>query len=117
MIFIDSDFIIDYLRGNGEIIDIIDNYSDNIATTEINVFEVMLGLHLKKNVSEKQIKAAKDFFNIIPVFFLNQGCGEKAAEIFSNLIKEGKGIDQNDCLIAAIILKNGHDKIVTSSVP
>ena len=107
MIFIDSDIIIDYFRGDESIVNILNKNSDEIATTEINVFEVMFGFYLKNNISEKKIKEAKEFFKNIEVFSFNQSCGKKAAELLSKLIKEGKQIDQNDCLIASMILKNG----------
>jgi len=115
MIFIDSDIIIDYFRGDESIVNILNENLDKIATTEINVFEVMFGFHLKKNISEKRINEAIKFFDSIDVFAFDYGCGEKSAELLSILIKEGKQIDQNDCLIASIILKNGFNKILTNN--
>ncbi len=115
MIFIDSDFIIDYLRNDKEAVNIINNQTEEIATTEINIFEVMFGICLRKNVSEKQISSANEFFSNLEVFPFDEDCGRKAAEILAGLIKEGREIDQNDCLIAAVILKNGFNKILTNN--
>ncbi len=115
MIFIDSDFIIDYLIGKENITTIINDFQEDIATTEINVFEVMFGIYLKQNVSQKQINSANEFFNNINIFPFSANCGEKSAEILSNLIKQGKEIDQNDCLIASVILENGYNKILTNN--
>ena len=115
MIFIDSDFIIDYLRGEKSTVTIINNIQEEIATTEINVFEVMFGIYLKQNVSQRQINSANEFFNNLKVLSFEQGCGKKSAEILSNLIKQGKEINQNDCLISSIILKNGYNRILTNN--
>ena len=53
MIFIDSDCIIDFLKGKKEAVDIIKRYKEKIATTEINVFEGLFGVYLKKNINDK----------------------------------------------------------------
>jgi len=115
MIFIDSDFIVDYLRGKENVITIVNNLQEEIATTEINVFEVMFGIYLKQNVSQRQIDLANEFFSNLKVFSFGQDCGKRTAQILSNLIKQGKEIDQNDCLIASVILGNGYNKILTNN--
>jgi len=115
MIFIDSDIIIDYLRGNEKVVNIVNNLEDEISTTEINVFEVMFGIHLKKELNQKQIDSAKEFFNTLNIFPFNSKCGEKSAEILTDLIKKGNEIDQNDCFIASIILENGFNKFLTNN--
>jgi len=115
MIFIDSDSIIDYLRGKENVTTVINNFQEEIATTEINVFEVMFGIYLKQNVSQKQINSANEFFSNLKIFSFSQGCGKKSAEILSSLIKQGKEIEQNDCLIASVILGNSYSKILTNN--
>ncbi|MEK6914719.1 MAG: type II toxin-antitoxin system VapC family toxin [Nanoarchaeota archaeon] len=115
MIFIDSDFIIDYLRGDENTIKIINNLKEDIATTEVNVFEIMYGLHIKQSINQDQIDSAKEFFNTLTIFPFNSNCGEKSAKILTKLIKEGKEIEQNDCFIASIILENRFNKILTNN--
>ena len=65
MICLDSDCIIDFLKGKKEAINVINKYNEEIITTEINVFEVLFGIYLKKEVSEKQEYIAKDDMRIL----------------------------------------------------
>ena len=112
MICIDSDCIIDFTRGKREAENIIGKYKNESVTTEINVFEVFLGLYNKKILNQEEENGIKMFFNSIEIIDRN-GWGIKASDIFLNLMRNGKIIDQNDCLIAGIMLANGCNKIIT----
>ena len=115
MIFIDSDFIIDFLKGKENTKEFIENYNGQVCTSQINVFEIFFGIFQKSKTDEKEINFAEDFFDSITVFPFDEKCGRISAKIFSSLIKEGKTIDQNDCFIGAIMLKNRIDNIVTGN--
>ncbi|PIN92274.1 PIN domain nuclease [Candidatus Pacearchaeota archaeon CG10_big_fil_rev_8_21_14_0_10_35_13] len=112
MICLDSDCIIDFLKGKEEAVMIVKKYEDEIFTTEINVFEVLLGVYLRDNY-EKEELVIKNFFGNIKKFSFDNQCGELSAKILADLIRGGKEINQNDCLIASIILKNGSHRIIT----
>jgi len=112
MICLDSDCIIDFLRGKKEAVLAVSKYKDYLSTTEINLFEVLVGINIKKIINEKEEIAAKLFFDsirILPALTF----GEYASKIFAQLVKDGKMMDQNDCLIAGIMLSNGCDQIMT----
>src|SRR3989344_1454945 len=113
MICLDSDCIIDFLRGKEEAIRIVERHKEELVSTEINIFEVFFGIYNKRNMSDNERNVAKNFFNSIPILHFNEGCGELAAKILSNLLKEGKVIEQNDCFIAATIMENDCNKIIT----
>ena len=115
MICIDSDFIIDYLRGKKEAVDFLAGVSEEIVTTEINVFEVFYGIYTKKEISLKEESVADSFFEAIRVLSLDENCGREGAKIFSQLEKKGAVIEQNDCLIASIIIKNGVREIISKN--
>jgi|SRR3989344_1193961 len=115
MICIDSDCIIDFLKGKKEAIEVIKKYMDEIVTTEINVFEIFLGIYIKNNISEKEEETTKQFFNSLNILNID-GWGVKAARIFCSLLKEGKMIEQNDCFISAIMIVNGCNKIITRNI-
>ena len=112
MIFIDSDCIIDFLRGKKEVVNIIDKHKEELVTTEINIFEVFAGIYKSKEIKEKKEQIAKAFFESLDILDC-KNFGRKGALIFCELIKEGKEIEQNDCLIAASLLINNCDKIIT----
>ena len=112
MICLDSDCIIDFLRGKKEAVLAVSKYKDYLSTTEINLFEVLVGINIKKIINEKEEIAANLFFDSIRILpALN--FGEYASKIFAQLVKDGKMMDQNDCLIAGIMLSNGCDQIMT----
>ena len=112
MIGIDSDCIIDFLRGKKEAINIVEKYKTELVTTEINVFEVFNGVFRNR---ENELQATRDFFESLDVLD-SIGFGEEVFFVFCELIKNGNEIDQNDCLIASILLLNGCDKIITRNV-
>lgn len=115
MIGIDSDCIIDFFKGREEAIKIIEKYKSELATTEINIFEIFNGIFRDKQRNQNEEQKAKDFFESLDILD-STGFGIKGASIFSELIKDGNELDQNDCLIAAILLINGCDKIITRNV-
>ena len=112
MICLDTDCIIDFLRDNEKAIKVISKYSDNLVTTEINVYEVFSGIYLYGKKGEMEI--AENFFDNINILNFG-GWGKKGANIFSNLIKKGQRLEHNDCLISAIAMVNGCSKIITNN--
>jgi predicted nucleic acid-binding protein len=115
MIFIDSDCIIDFLRGKESAKKVIEDCEDELATSQINVFEVFHGIFRQKDISEVETNSADSFFSSISVLPFDQKCGRVSAKIFSTLMKEGKLIEQNDCFIASIMLKNGVNTIISNN--
>ncbi len=113
MIGIDSDCIIDFLRGSGAAINVVDKFRGELATTEINRFEVFFGISLQKTFPQAEANAAHALFKAIPVFPFGQG--ERAAAILAALMKDGSAINQNDTLIAAALLANGCSGIITKN--
>ena len=63
MIFIDSDCIIDFLRGKERAKKVVEEYEDELSTSQINVFEVFHGIFKQKDVSESELNSADSFFN------------------------------------------------------
>lgn len=111
MICIDTDCTIDFLKNKKEAIEVVRKYKDDLVTTDINIFEIFIGIYTKEN-SEKESQYARGFFDSISILDMN-GWGEKAAEVLANLIKKGDVIEENDCFIASIMLSNGCNKIIT----
>ncbi|MFH1316730.1 MAG: PIN domain-containing protein [Candidatus Woesearchaeota archaeon] len=111
-LILDSSFIIDLLNNK------IDAFKKSkeieekeiIMTTSISVFET-----LKRIRSESEIKNTKDFFKGIIVLELNKNAGLIAGDIFRELLKKGKEIDSEDCMIAGIALIN-NEAVLTRNV-
>ena len=113
MICIDSDCIIDFLKGKKEVIDMIKNYDGELVTTEINKFEVLFGIYLKDKLNEAEENVVLSFFESIDILSFGKSYGKTAAKILTSLRKRGVTIDQNDCFTASIMIKNGCRDIIT----
>ncbi|MBS3089503.1 type II toxin-antitoxin system VapC family toxin [Candidatus Pacearchaeota archaeon] len=110
---LDSDCIIDFLKGKKEAIELIEKYKNEIVTTELNVFEIYVGIHQKEYKNSVEEKTVENFFNSITILPLDVGCGRRASELLASLMKVGKMINQNDILIASILQKNNVGSIIT----
>ena len=108
MICLDTNFIIDFLKKKKEAVGFIEKCEEEVVTTEINSFEVFIGIYGNKSIS------ARGFFDSIKILSGNQW-GEEAAKILADLIKEGKIIEVNDCLMISIMKANGCNRIVTNN--
>ena len=121
MIILDTNACIDYLNGVSEIKQAILKQEDLIHITSITVYEVNIGLErTKRKISEKRYhtlyKIWTEFVSGMEIFPLGYKEAEKAAEIYDNLESTGKIVDDNDILIAGIMLSNGIAKIITKNV-
>lgn len=115
MICLDSDCIIDFLKGDENAKRVVLEYMDEVVTTEINVFEIFLGIYQQKIANVQEEASAESFFNEIPVLSYGKGCGRNSARLLTDLRKKGEIIEQNDCHIASILRVNGCNKIITEN--
>jgi predicted nucleic acid-binding protein len=115
MIFIDSDCIIDFLRGKQKVVELVSKHVGEIVSSELNSFEVFFGIFNKENMSKNELISAENFFENIEVFGFDFQCGKISAKLLSDLKKKGIEINQNDCLIASVMIKNGISKIITGN--
>ena len=121
MIILDTNACIDYLNGNDEIQKTITEQEDLVHITSITVYEVSIGLErTKRKISEKRYnelyKTWLEFISSMEIFTLGYKEAEKAAQIYDILESKGNLIDDNDILIAGIMISNGITKIITRNV-
>lgn len=115
MIFIDSDCIIDFLRGDEKAVNIVADNLGEIVTSELNSFEVFFGIFNKRDIPKNELLSAEKFFETVNVLGFDSQCGKISAKILCDLKRRGVEINQNDCLIASVMFKNGIDKIITQN--
>ncbi len=118
MICLDSTFLIDFLRDDGETRTVAEKLELNgkLSTTEINAFEIASGIEqsdLSDDKKEEKMKQAEALFNRVELFSLDHEAALKAAEIIGELKRKGKSIDTLDSLVASIAITNGCEIIVT----
>src|SRR3989338_128354 len=97
MIVADTTLLIDFLRGKKEAIDILQNtQSKGLYTTEINLFELIIGTYAKKQEPEKDVEKIFAMLAQFIVLPLERRATIKAGEIAGTLIKRGQQIEQTD---------------------
>ena len=121
MIILDTSACIDHLNGNKDLKKIISEQENLVHITAITVYEINIGLErTKRKISEERYKQLykiwMEFISGMEIFPLSFKEAEKAAEIYDKLESKGQIIDDNDILIAGIMLSNGIKKIITKNV-
>ena len=110
MIVIDTNVVIEYLKGNEIIIQTVNEYSKNhgIGITYISEYELL-------KYSDKKNKVLEEFIENITVLYPDNTSAARSAEIFRKLRSSGDLINENDILIAGIALKNNNKFITLDS--
>ncbi len=108
---LDTTFLIDVIGGINETKSLFQE-KELLLTTQINMFEVIRGLYLRKAAPAK-IMQVMELFEHIAVLPLDDAAVVKSAEISATLIRSGQMISDNDCFIAGIALSKGISTIVT----
>ena len=113
--FVDTSIFVDCLRK--EVIPSSKSFLERVGneysgyTSSITVAELSVGAHLSK--SRDALERTLELLNIVEVIDLDSRIAIDAGKIYADLIRSGKRIELNDCLIAATALSLGINKIVT----
>ena len=121
MILLDTSACIDYLNGNKELKKKIEDQEDLIHITSITIYEMNIGFErTKRKITEQRYKQLYkpwlEFISSMEIFALGYKEAERAAEIYDALESQGQRIDDNDILIAGIMLTNGIKQLITKNV-
>jgi tRNA(fMet)-specific endonuclease VapC len=113
--FVDTSIFVDCLRK--EVIPSSINFLERLGdeysgyTSSITVAELSVGAHLSK--SPDALERTLELLNIVEVIDLDSRIALDAGKIYADLIRSGKRIELNDCLIAATALSVGINRVVT----
>ncbi len=100
-ICLDSDFLIDMLRGKEQpVIWMKENSDKKFCTTTINLFELFYGAY--KSNSIKEIESCERLLETLIVFSVSPNSAKIAGKIAANLDKTGNKVDFRDIIIASI---------------
>ncbi|TKJ19608.1 MAG: hypothetical protein CEE43_14965 [Promethearchaeota archaeon Loki_b32] len=121
MIILDTSACIDYLNGNEQIKKVLSEQESLFNLTSISIYEVNIGLErTRRIISEERYKKLykiwMEFISSMEIFTLGFKEAEKAAKISDALESKGQRIDDNDILIAGIMLSNGIKRIITKNI-
>ncbi len=113
MIGIDTTVVIDLFKGVPEVKQKILELNLPLCATMFTYLELMFGLDFEVANHKKEAEYYDKFFETVYLFDLDKDSCKKASEISSLLKKKGQTIGEFDCTIAAILLKNGVNTILT----
>lgn len=112
MYCIDTDIVIEYLKGNVKIVKKVEELKDKISITPITLLELHFGAYIsdKKEERLKQIKELISQFNIID---FNMESFNNFGLVKANLMKKGQLLDNFDLCIGSLALS--HNKILVTN--
>lgn len=121
MILLDTSACIDYLNGNNELKEVIEDQDELLHISSITVYKMNIGFErTKRKISNQRYKQLYkpwvEFISPMEIFSLGFKEAETAAKIYDILESQGQKIDDNDVLIAGIMLSNGIKKIITKNI-
>ena len=107
VICLDTDILIDFLRGSQRTVEKIRKLEDNfeLTTTTVNVFELYFGA-FKSRKMEKNVKAVDKLVERLEPLKLTSHSAKISGRIVAELEREDKPIDFRDAMIAGIALEN-----------
>ena len=115
MIGLDTSTIIDIFKGEEKIKQFLEENKEPLAVTIMSYLELFFGLNPEDPKHTTEGSYYDEFFKSLYNINLTKDSCQEASRIFWKLKKEGKIIDQFDCVIAALFLTNGVNKILTSN--
>ena len=105
MYLLDSDYIIYFLKGHLQTVDVIQKLSKTkLYTSIICVGEVLEGLYYSKRKNKKYLEIFEDFLKSLIVLDINKKVIQEFAILRGRLRSKGKLIDNFDLLIASTCL-------------
>lgn len=107
-ICLDSDFLIDFLRGKEEEIRFVKENEENyvFGTTKINLFELFYGAY--KSLKRKEnLEAISKLIDRVEIIDFSVDASKRAGKTLADLEEKGEIIDFRDILIGSIAVDNG----------
>jgi tRNA(fMet)-specific endonuclease VapC len=122
MILVDTTFLVDALRKKTSVMSVLRKYPDEMLfTTEINVFEIYLGIHSSKTLAqepgilEKRTRKVDELITKLQVLPFARKEAIEAARILGELKRSGQMIEFRDGLIAGVAKANGITRVITQN--
>lgn len=105
---IDTNIVSAFMRGNPQVIRKTEEYlekHDTLTISIITYYEILRGMKVLSN--ETKIKAFQEFMSSCNIEEIDLLIAEKAADIYDELRRTGKLVEDADILIAATAMKHG----------
>ena len=115
MIGLDTSAIIDIFKGNQNIKLFLNGNKEPLAATIMSYLELFFGINPENPKHVEEGRYYEEFFKRVYNIDLSPDSCEEASKIFWKLKKEGREIEQFDCVIAASFISEGVEKILTGN--
>ena len=126
VLFVDTDMLIGILHESIDSADLASIFSqyNQIATTSANVYELYFGYYqleyskqkVTKEKLEREKQALHNLVQNLIVYNMTSQTAIKSAEIYHQLVSQGKQIENFDCIIASIIIKSSYNDLLTGNI-
>ncbi len=105
-ICLDTDVLIDFLRGKRKIVEMIERLEEEheLLTTSINIFELYYGAY--RTGKDKNVKAVDELAERLEILKLTEQSAKISGKMLAELESDGRAIDFRDILIAGIVMEN-----------
>ena len=115
MKILDSTLLIDLLRGDPGAVKKVAEIEDNgeVATTPINIYEVVFGIYKSTGNHEKRISEVRKLLTRMETYPFDDKSAEEAGRMLGELVRDGVTVNALDVFIAAIAMTNGCESVVT----
>ena len=116
MILLDTTFLIDLLKKRSNAVNKTKDIEnrDTLATTYVNVYELLLGVYSLKNINhEEKLVEANILLEKLEILSLDKNSAILSAKIGGDLTLKGQIVGDMDNMIAGIALSNGISTIVS----
>lgn len=111
MVVLETTFLIDVLRGDPGVKEIVQALQDPLFIASPSIMEIWSGA-LQSTLPGKEKEKVEKLLNTFNTLPLDSKAAQEAGEIQAHLLKEGNPIDVEDIMIAGIVRSRG-EKIIT----
>jgi len=114
MIVLDTSAIIDFIKGDKNLAEIVksaESRGEVIAVASVSLFELLTPTYHRKMPKQEQILRA--FLHNLTVLPLDAEATEESAKIMGSLLKIGKPTKVLDAMIAGTAFSNGASALIT----
>ena len=114
MIVLDTSSIIDFLKGDKRLAEIVENAEkkgEPIAVASVSLFELLTPTYHKSMPQKEEL--LRSFLHNLMVLPLDARASEESAKIMGSLLKIGKPTKVLDSIIAGTAFSNGASALIT----
>lgn len=112
MTFLDSSVIVDYLDGDDDVVDFVDDQTV-LLTSSVCVYEVLAGEVF--STGDANLEGAREAFGRVSALGFSEDLAFEAARMQNRLLESGSPMSPRDLFIAATARSTGNELVVSDA--